>query len=209
MKRAPSRSTSTAVAAPLILTVGLTGGLGCLAPPRGEPIQSSRGPVVDRNRVINAPSFSITIRAGTLETNLDDVLERPCLSQIFSLDGVLDRDSDQLLYRWVANNGLDAAAVLDEGDERRAPEDPEEPFDFAHTLLLPGPYENAMRRAAFREGGGNTVAFIDLFITDATSWSAPAASPPPDNDFARIPDDSDGSVAGVSWTITFERGPCS
>jgi hypothetical protein len=209
MKRALSRSISTAIAASLALTVGLSGGLGCLVPPRGEPIESSRGPVIDRSRVINAPSFSVTIRAGTLETNLDDVLEDNCVSQIFSLEGVLDRDSDQLLFRWVANNGLEGAAVLDEGDERRAPDDPEEPFDFEHTLLLPGPYEDDMRRAAFREGGGNVVAFLDLFITDASSWSAPAASPPPDNDFARIPSGGDGSVAGISWTITFERGPCS
>lgn len=197
-----------AVVALLVPFVGSGGGLGCLAPPRGEPIESSRGPVIDRNVVINAPSFDVTIRAGTLETNLDDVLDGNCPSQIFSLEGVVDRDSEQLLFRWVANNGLEGAAVLDEGDDRRAPDNPEEPFDYEHTLVLPGPYDDAMRRAAFREGGGVTVAFLDLFITDASSWSAPAGSPPADNDFTRIPADGDASVAGVSWTITFERGEC-
>jgi len=205
MIRSPLRLLGLAPSARLLLlALG-----GCLVPPSGQDIEFSRGPLLDRNAVQYSPRIAVTIRAGTLETSLDDILDGFCSSQIFSLDGVVDRDSDLLLFRWVANNGLEDAAVLDEGDDRRDPDDPDEPFDFQHTLLFPGPYEREMRRAAFREGGGTTRGFLTLFVTDATSWRNAADNPPADNDFSRIPERSEGSVVAFDWALTFERGPCS
>jgi len=195
--------------------LGIITTVACLAPPRGEPLESSRGPVLDRSVIINSPGQEIVIRAGRLDTGLDGVLVGFCPAQIFSLDGVIDRDSDLLQFRWVANNGSDDPLVvpevptdLGEGDERRDPGDPEDPFSFAINLSFPGPFETQMRLAAFAEGSGRTTGKLSLFVTDAPTWTTPVDEQPPDNDFSVVPDGS-GSVAGFDWTLVFERGDCT
>lgn len=199
-----------------IALAGLVAGTsGCLAPPRGEPLESSRGPVIDRTRVINSPQQSIVVRAGRLEAGLDGELVDFCVNQIFSLDGVIDRDSDLLLFRWVANNESEDPNVppeipagLGEGEERRDPGDPDDPFSFAINLNFPGPFETQMRLAAFSEGSGIRTAKLSLFITDAPTWSVDPGDIPPDNDLSAVPEET-GSVASFDWTITFERGACA
>jgi len=186
----------------------------CLAPPEGQSLEADRGPIIDLNRISRCPSPVIVIRAGELNQGLDQPLIGNCPTQAFTVSGVIDRDSDRLLFRWVANNGSEDPNIppeipsqFAEGEERRDPSNRDEPFSFGLQQTFPGPFEAQMKLAAFSEGQSRRDARLTLFVTDAPVWSFEADEVPPDNDFSRIPEGT-GSVQGLEWTLVFEEGPC-
>lgn len=163
----------------------------CLLPPEGVVLTVDRNypPTPDRN----------SLRPGTPKITIDSTMCRR-----FRVAAELtDIDDDELRVRWVVNNKLDSAVIINAEDDEvplvganrgvRISIRPDVVFDFD--------------RGGMDESGADV---LSAFVTDATGWAE--EEPGLDVDLGRpaFTDQDAGAadreVTELRWTIEFKQG---
>lgn len=154
--------------------------MGCILPPDGKSAGTSLGPYPPHVDLAQVFPRKAKLR-----------FHPSCDNQALDVMGISDPDSDLLLFRWVANNGLENTVLIQ--DESQVTGRPvNERIDHRDTF---GPLAD----------GGTGV--ISLFITDAPVWEDPNPEPAGGEsaDLSKIPAGSeDASVVEIRWTFEYD-----
>lgn len=184
------------------LAAGLSGTLGCLLPPEGEPPSFSIPPTFRiSDRFPSPPVLRISAGEQTL-----GIPQNPppgaCLEFDVGVFDVQDPDSDRVRIRWVKNNrnqDPNAPPALLAEDEQSSPSDP---FDVLFRVVPPNDFNVEVRVASFL---GSQQATLHLFMTDAPDW-APVEEDTVDFTQVVLPagtSPEDFTVVEVQWSLDF------
>lgn len=158
----------------------------CLLPPDGSSsgILGPYAPEVDLQEIYPRSAqtlFDVDCAGLTLEAN-----------------AIVDLDSEQLLFRWVANNGADDTKWIDDEISVRDPGE-------IHQTVQPIDHEADLQLKT---------GVVSLLITDAPGWEIERPNVPPGEpaDLSGIvesdPDNPDATfhLTEVRWTFKYEMG---
>src|SRR5688500_18256909 len=158
---------------------------GCILPPDGKRGEQSLGPYPPQVDLAQVFPRKPRLRF--------DVNDSDCESIELVASGIIDRDSAQLLFRWVANNNLENTILMEEesvADEPGAPLRARERIDLSDAF------------GVLSQGGAGV---LSLFITDSPEWLDPNPVPSGESaDLSQIPAVQDeATVVEVRWTFEF------
>ncbi len=162
----------------------MTTSMGCLIPPdgKGNDLLGPYPPQVDLSKLFPRSAKTQLYTKCTRSLNLEAT--------------VSDLDSEHLLFRWVANNGVDNTKWLDDDDNTKPPGTP-------HVVIQA--LEHSLDFGFDPEVVGFFTGVVSLFVTDAPEWAVSRDVEPGERKNLGVIDNSSEqfSLIEVRWTFEY------